>query len=286
MRHVLLSSVLLVACAPAVQPDDPDGGRPDAAADPDGPSGPDAEVPDYSNVYAHSGTVLYRLDTTTLQPVMVGAFTNLGTQSITDIAIDKNDTMVGITLDRIFSIDEATGAATLLTELAPGSPNLTSLSFVPTDLTNSNSDEILVAAASDGTVYEINPDTGATTNLGSYGMTEGDEAIKSSGDIVAVHGLGIYATVTLGDSFTAPDYLAVIDPETWTATPLSVQTAYDKIFGIAFWRDTIYGFVDLGDGEGGAIVSFDPYTGAATPVNTGAVRWYGAGVTTDAPVVD
>jgi hypothetical protein len=243
-------------------------------------------VPDYSKVYAHSGTVLYRLDTTTLQPVMVGAFTNLGTQSITDIAIDKNDTMVGITLDRIFSIDEATGAATLLTELADGSPNLTSLSFVPTDLTNSNSEEILVAAASDGTVYEINPDTGATTNLGSYGMTDGDDAIKSSGDIVAVHGLGIYATVTIGGDFTAPDYLAVIDPETWTATPLSVQTTYDKIFGIAFWRDTIYGFVDLGDGEGGAIVSFDPYTGAATPVNTGDIRWYGAGVTTDAPVVD
>jgi hypothetical protein len=46
------------------------------------------------------------------------------------------------------------------------------------------------------------------------------------------------------------------------------------------------GFVDRGSGQGGAIVSIDPGTGATTDVNDGDVRWYGAGVTTDAPVVE
>jgi len=287
MRSLVLAPLLLVACGPSVQ-SDPDGhpgdNAPDAAAQ-DARSGPDAEIPDFSKVYAHSGTVLYRLDTATLQPVEIGAFTNIGTQSITDIAIDKSDTMLGITLNRVFSIDETTGAATQLTQLAAGSPNLTSLSFVPADLSNPNSAEMLVAAAGNGTVYQIDTTTGQTTEVGSYGTTAAG-LIRSSGDIVAVRGLGIYATVTIGNDPSDPDYLAVIDPETWNATPLGIGTTYDRIFGIAFWRGTIYGFVDVGSGQGGAIVSFDSNTGAATPVNDGDIRWYGAGVTTDAPVID
>jgi hypothetical protein len=285
MRSVAICVALVTfaACGPSVSGDDDDDvgidARVDAATD---GNNIDGEEIDFSKVYAHSGQVLYRLDTTTLAPVEIGPF-NIGVPSITDIAVDKNDRMLGISLDNIYTIDVATGAATLLVALPGGAPNLTSLSFVPIDLQNPDSAERLVAATDQGDVLEINQQTGATSPLGSYGSTAGG-LIRSSGDIVAITGLGIFATVTIGDTLTDPDYLAVINPNTWAATPLGVGTGHDRIFGVGFWRNKIYGFVDTG--TGGAIVELDRNTGASSPVNTGTIRWFGAGVTTDAPVID
>jgi hypothetical protein len=276
----LLTLVALAACgASAVADDDDDQPAIDARVD--GP-GSDADDLDFSKVYAHSGTVLYRLDTTTLQPVMIGPF-GLASGSITDIAVDKNDRMLGVSLDNIYSINTMTGAATLITAY-DGNENLTSLSFVPVDLQNPNSAERLVAATDQGTVLEINETTGATTPLGSYGTTA-NGIIRSSGDIVAVTGFGILATVTIGDTLTDPDYLANINPTTWAATPLGTGTTYDRIFGLGFWRGKVYGFVDA-NASGGAIIELNPNTGAVvgTPI-TGPVRWFGAGVTTDAPII-
>ncbi len=268
---------LLAACgASAVADDEPAG----IDARVDAPTS-DATDLDFSKVYAHSGTVLYRLDTTTLLPVEIGPF-NTGNQSITDIAVDKNDRMLGVSLDNIYEINPATGAATFITAYA-GTANLTSLSFVPLDLQNPDSAERLVAATDQGTVLEINPTTGAVTQLGAYGMV-GTQLIRSSGDIVAVSGFGILATVTLGNTLSDPDYLAQINPTTWAATPLGTGTTYDKIFGVGFWKGKVYGFVDTS--TGGAIIELNPNTGAATPVNTGSIHWFGAGVTTDAPIID
>lgn len=278
-------AITLAACGPRVSGDDDDDdttvdARIDAAPI-DADTTTDGEEVDFSRVYAHSGQILYRLDTTTLQPVQIGPF-GLSSSSITDIAVDKNDRMLGITLNAIYTIDIGTGAATMLASLPVGA-GLTSLSFVPLDLQNPDSAERLVAATDQGTVVEINQQTGATTPLGSYGTTAAG-LIRSSGDIVAVAGFGIYATVTIGDDLTSPDYLAQINPQSWAATPLGVGTTYDRIFGVGFWRNKIYGFVDTG--SSGAIVELDRNTGAATPVNTGTIRWFGAGVTTDAPVID
>ncbi len=244
----------------------------------------DATDLDLSKVYGHSGLVLYRLDTTTLLPVEIGPFANTGPLGILDIAIDRNDRMLGITRDDVYTININTGAATRLTAFAAGTPDLTSLAFVPVDLNNPNSAERLVAAADDGTVLEINQSSGVTSMLGSYGTAAGG-IIKSSGDIVAVSGFGILATVTIGDPVTNPDYLAQINPTTWAATPLTTGTTYDKIFGLGFWKGKVYGFVDR-DALGGAIIEINPTTGAATPVNMGTIRWFGAGVATDAPIID
>jgi hypothetical protein len=293
-RSICLLPLLVAACGPDTSSHESDaggGGGPDAppavidaAAVVDAPPGPDGAQPDFSKVYVHSGQMLYRLDTATLEPLEIGPFANLGGQSMTDIAVDKDDRMLGITLDKIYTVDVATGTATLLAQVDSQAPEFTSLSFVPVDLDDPESVERLVAAADDGTVYEIDPDTGGTTQIGSYGSTAGG-LIKSSGDIVAVRGLGIYATVTIGDPLSDPDYLARIDPATWEATPLGIGTDYDKIFGVGFWRDTIYGFVDRGGSGGGAIVTLDPNTGASVLVDEGAIRWFGAGVTTDAPII-
>jgi hypothetical protein len=290
MRSALALPLLaVIACGPPPEDAPVDAPVADPDAEPPAPDaeppGPDAMPVDFSLVYAHSGQALYRLDTSSLAPVEIGPFLNTGTQSITDIAVDKNDVMLGVTLDKIYTIDTATGEATLLRQLDAGVPNLTSLSFVPVDLDDPDSAEILVAAADDGTVLQIDPADGTATQIGSYGMA-GADIIRSSGDIVAVRGLGIFATVNVGADVTLPDHLASIDPTTWAATPIGTGTSNDRIFGVGFWRGTVYGFVDLGNGVGGAIITIDRVTGTSTIVDQGTIRWFGAGVTTNAPVVD
>ena len=79
-------------------------------------------------------------------------------------------------------------------------------------------------------------------------------------------------------------YLARIDPTTWKATPIGTGTGYDNIFGLGFWDGKIYGFVSSGT-DSGKIITIDKDTGVGTQVQSGAVRWYGAGVATNAPVI-
>jgi hypothetical protein len=235
-----------------------------------------------SRVYAHSGSMLYRIDTQTLSTVPVGPMSGLGTQSLTDLAIDKSDHMVGITLDKLYAIDAQSGSVTLIKDLSQSAKGFTSLSYVPTDLSDPNSTDILVSANDQGDVYQIDPGTGNATKIGSYGSTGAGKVI-SSGDLVGVRGLGIYATVDVG---TEPnDYLAKIDPVTWKATPIGTSTGFNNIFGLGYWAGRFYGFVDAGAGAG-KIILIDANTGAATEIAAGAERWYGAGVSTDAPVVD
>lgn len=280
MRNLVLGTSIIVlgACGPSER--DGNGGQPDAAMQ----TGDGSQQGPASRVYAHSGDKLYQIDTQTLAPVNVGTMAGLGTQSLTDLAIDKADKMVGITLDKLYTINAQTGAATLVTALATGaqSQNFTSLSFVPENLNDPNSGDILVSASSTGGVYEIDATTGTATMLGDFGMHNGQQ-IGSSGDLIGVQNLGIYATVNVGTNAMANDYLARIDPATWTATVIGTGTGFNDIFGLAFWQGKIYGFV-AGSGTG-KIITIDPTTGVGTEVQSGAVRWYGAGVATDAPIL-
>ncbi len=279
MRNLVLgTSIILGACGPSDR--EGNGGQPDAAMQ----TGDGSTQGPASRVYAHSGDKLYQIDTQTLAPVNVGTMAGLGTQSLTDLAIDKADKMIGITLDKLYTINAQTGAATLVTQLTGSAKDLTSLSFVPENLNDPNSADILVSANFNGEVFEINPTTGTATMLGDFG-THNSQPIGSSGDLIGVQGLGIYATVNVGTSPTAQDYLARIDPATWTATVIGGGTGFNDIFGLAFWQGKIYGFVAGSSGTSGKIITIDPGTGAGTEIQSGAVRWYGAGVATDAPIL-
>lgn len=279
MRLVRFSvlALLVGACGPAHR----DGGTVDA---PEGMDATDAPPSlDMSRVYAHSGGTLYRLNALTLAVQQIGPMTGLGTQSLTDLAVDKDDHMVGITLDKLYSIDATTGTVTLVKDLSQSANGFTSLSYIPTDLNDPASPDILVSANDQGDVFKIDPATGTATKIGSYGSTAAGKVI-SSGDLIGVRGFGIYATVDVG---TEPhDYLAKIDPVTWKATPLGTGTGFDNIFGLGFWGGKIYGFVDIKTSpKGGKMIQIDPNTGAGIELSNGAVEWYGAGVSTSAPVI-
>jgi hypothetical protein len=272
--------VALIACGPPSRDGaNVDGGGSNRQPD-GGGSGSGSGVA--SRVYAHTSTTLYRIDTSTFQAQMIGAMTGLGSEALTDIAIDKNDHMVGVTSTKLYSIDAATGTVTLIKALGSNVSGLTSLSFVPADLNDPNSDDLLVTANDQGAVFKIDPATGAATQLGSYG-TSSLGKVSSSGDIVGVRGLGIYATVNVGTE--ANDYLARIDPATWHATILGTSTGFNNIFGLGYWAGKFYGFVDSGT-TGGKVIQIDQNTGVGTVLKTGAERWYGAGVSTDAPILE
>lgn len=272
----LLAVVLLTACGP--------GDRDTATIDAPAPQPDAGEQVDTSRVFAHSGGMLYRLNNKTLSAQPIGSMSGLGTQNLLDLAIDKDDKLVGITRDKLFALSPTTGAATLIRDLGTSAQDLTSLSFVPQSLSDPGSADILISANDMGHVFQINSATGNATQIGSYGSTA-NGIVKSSGDMFGVRGFGIYGTVDVG---TDPqDYLARIDPDNnWKATPIGAGTGFDKIFGLGYWGGKIYGFVDNGfEVGGGKMIQIDPNTGAGVLLSSDQIRWFGAGVATDAPVL-
>lgn len=238
---------------------------------------------DTSRVFAHSGTMLYRLNSLTLAAMPIGPLNLPGAQGLLDLAIDKDDRLIGITRDNLFQISAASGASSMQKALSGVADGFTSLSFVPENLSDPASRDILVTVNDQGVVFRIDPATGTATQVGSYGTATGLGKVVSSGDLIAVRGFGIYATVDVGNQ--TMDYLARIDPATWKATPIGTGTGFDKIFGLGYWNGRIYGFVDAGSGMGGKIIDIDPQTGKGLLISSADVRWFGAGVATDAPIL-
>jgi hypothetical protein len=184
---------------------------------------------------------------------------------MTDIAVDKDENVVGISYGAVYSINKTTAECTLLTALTGDQFN--GLSY----LAQGNGDESLVATGLGGSLWKIDP-TGAVapTQIGSYGGQ-----VASSGDLVSVASFGTVATVKNGSEI---DYLARIDEATGAATMIG-STGYADIWGIGSWRNKVFGFVATNQ-----FVLIDVTTGAATYISTGPENWAGAGVTTRAPI--
>jgi hypothetical protein len=278
--RILLAVVILGACSPTDR---------DTAADaPVSPGDATVDSPpavDNSRVYAHSGAMLYRLNNLTLAAMPIGPLTGIGTQNLLDLAIDKDDRLVGITRDTLYTINPTTGAATLVKDLEQTARGFTSLSYAPANFEDPSSPDILVSANDQGQVFRIDvTGTQATAvQIGSYGTAPAGKII-SSGDLIAIRGFGIFATVDVGTG--TEDYLARIDPQTWKATPLGTGTGFDKIFGLGYWNGRIYGFVDDGFAAGsGRMIDIDPSTGRAILISSAGIRWFGAGVSTAAPIL-
>jgi hypothetical protein len=277
-RFLLATVAVLSACGPGGRNGDDDPG-------PDAPGSDSGGTTDLSRVYAHSGDTLYRMNPVTLSPMQIGTMSGL-TGQLLDLAVDKSDRIVGASRTELYTISSTSGAAQVLRALDMDAQGFTSLSFIPG--ASPNDPDILVAANEAGDVFQINESNGSATLLGNYGM-HGGMQVKSSGDLFGVRNFGIFATVDVGDG--TMDYLARVDPANgWKATPLAQSTNHDKIFGLGFWGGKIYGFVDKGfvnnQPAGGTMIEIDSNTGAATTLASGTERWFGAGVTTNAPIIE
>ena len=270
MRTLGIVALALVACAPERRPNDgnPDASTADATNHP--PTDGTEQVTTF--VYAHTASQLYRVDPDTLAVTLVGNFTITGggSDQITDIAIDKSGQLVGISFTAVYRIDPATAAATRLSQNLTGTFN--GLSFVPADQLGTTGPDVLVATRNaDGGVFRIDPMTGATSPIGNMG------GFSSSGDLVSVAGFG---TLQTADNGFGPDRLVRLAPNTFAATPIGTDIGFADIWGIAYWKDKVFGFTD-----GGQFITIDPKTGVGTLVQGNGPRWWGAAVTTAAPVI-
>ncbi len=219
-------------------------------------------------VYSHTASVLYTVDPDNLAVNPVGAFQwPNAADEMTDIAIDRDGKMIGISYTAVYGVDKATAACTYLAAFAGGDFN--GLSFISTDQIDAvGGAETLVGAAIDGSVYRIDPNTGAQTKIGSYGP-----GLGSSGDLVSVLG-ATYATVR---GAAATDVLVKVDVKTGKATQIGA-TGYNDIWGLGYWKQRLFGFT-----QQTGMVTIDVNTGVASPAVTMKIPWYGAGVTTAAP---
>ncbi len=220
-----------------------------------------------AEVFAHSGTTLYKLDPTTLAVTTVGDFVGCG-GSVIDIAIDKNGEMWGARYSALVKIDKVTADCTVIA--AGNYP--TSLSFVPAGVLDPI-EEVLVGYV-DAQYIRIDKVTGAVTNVGLLGG-----GYLSSGDIVSLIGGGTYLTVK-GNGCS--DCIVEVDPSTGAMTSMIGALGYTKVFGLAYWAGVAYGFTDAGQ-----LVSIDVGSAASTliPIPNAPVglQFYGAGSTTAAP---
>jgi hypothetical protein len=274
MRAILCACVVLAACGSNVRPGGsglPDGGG--GTGDGNGSGNGSGSNGETVYVYAQTASTLYRVDPDTLAITKVGDFgwpSSVGTDQMTDIAIDKNGQMIGVSFSRVYRVDPANAQTTLLSSNLGGSFN--GLSFVPATMLGMTGDDVLVGTEnSDGKVFKIDPMTGAATQVGDMGG-----GYASSGDLVAVEGFGTVQTVTGASS----DVLAKLASNTFTATAIGSGTGFGMIWGVAFWKNQTDGVTETGD-----FILIDPVSGSANRVTSTGQAWWGAAVTTLAPVI-
>jgi hypothetical protein len=261
----------------------------------------------------------------TAAPIAVGQFDcNAADGSMYDIAVNKNGDIWGVTAKKAYPLTIQGGSVHCgnAITLGDGSVTFYALTFAPEGVIGSG--ETLIAGNTDGELWAINTSTGALEQHGNFGKvpsTDGNghnydngnvgKRWELSGDIVFLaNGSKPVGFATVRDCPNPPsktgcnltDTLIQIDmTKLKTVGTQSVTSSvrgqilegsgcsatgtapedYQQLLGIAAWNDKVYGF-----SQSGAIVAIDNDTAEACRlVMVSGTKWYGAGVTTIAPVV-
>lgn len=274
MSRALVAAIATIAMCMACG--GPTRGRADG-----GPGGPGGDAPGNGNadaspppgsasIYAHTSTSLYRVDPDTYAVTKVGDFDFSPFEQMTDLAIDSTGQMVGVSFGAVYRVDPVTAHVTELSSSLAQQFN--GLSFVPAAALGMTGADVLIGTdTGDGNVYKVDPMTGAVTQVGSMGGS-----FTSSGDLVSVDGFGTVQTVP----GATHDVLVRLAPGTFAATPIGTDTGFDHIWGVGFWKNKVFGFTDTGQ-----LITINPTTGVGTAVASGGPSWWGAAVTTTAPVI-
>jgi hypothetical protein len=205
-----------------------------------------------------------------------------------DIALDADSNMLGTVMQLVnfaqsgalVEIDKANAHCTVIA--AGIYPN--SLTFVPAG-TLDPLEEVLVGFNL-ASYVRIDRTTGVQTPIGSLNPNPTGQDWESSGDVVSIIGDKTYLTVKpagSGSGYNGPDTVVEIDPLTGQALAIIGDTGYPKLWGLGYWGGTAYGFsatgqltaIDLSDGSA---------TGIPIPNAPQGLAWWGAGVTTSAPI--
>jgi hypothetical protein len=253
------------------------------------PATPPADTPPAAPlIYAHTKDTLYTFEAATKKVTEVGKLACLSaTDRLLDIAVDGKGAVFGTTDEAFLSINPKDGTCTRIIA-KDNLPN--SLSFVPAGTLEAGA-EALVGYAFDTAnkavrYVQINTTTGAVTEIGLLNPTSATKKYVSSGDVFSIANDANRAFLTVHEDGVAdgPDQLAEIDPKTGKIKSIVGNTLQADIYGLAYWSGKAYGF--SGDGN---VTEINVVTGVSNTVaklekDAVAVPWFGAGVTTAAPV--
>jgi len=289
-RLLFAPAVLLaVAGCPRNSVEIPDAGGvdggPDAAAlrFDTGPL-PDSGTPvEDTLIYAHSPDTLYSFSAMTNTVTEIGRFREpdgTNAPNMVDLAVNADGVVYTTSPMGFWSVDPETAEATEIGtfDLAMGEQFYALTFLAPGELRAS---ETLLGATNMGVYYEIDPADASITRLGNY-----PDGWLSSGDIVSVEG-ATYATIRRMDDMV--DTLAQITFDPSRTGPIRVigpirggGMDFRQIFGLGYWGRSVYGFSNSGE-----LIEIDRATGAGrlATTMTGTDRFWGAGVTTRAPVL-
>ena len=227
------------------------GGEADALSDGGMGCTPDSGV----TIYAHSQTDLYKIDPVTWTPTLVGPF---GVDNMTDLAISPANQIYVTSFSALYTVNPATGAATLVMQ---HNADFDALTFL--------ADGTLLGVSGGGTVSKVDLVLQTVYGVGNYG-----EGYSSSGDLVAVADGTIYATsVSSPVASGAGDFLVKVDPKTGTATTVGA-IGFNAVWGLGYYGGTVIAFTDQGQ-----ILKINPTTGVGTLLMSSSIQYWGAGVT-------
>jgi hypothetical protein len=232
---------------------------------------PETGLATMGRLYAHSSDRLYEWVPGPAAPKDLGAFQwpsdNLGHQ-MTDLAIDYDGRMYGISFDGIYRVNAQTAQCLNLATL---SEQFNGLTVVPKGTVQA-SVETIVAISNAGGWYRVDVQgtKAKLTPLGSYGS-----GYSSAGDAYSIEGIGTFAAVNSGFGGTM---LVKVDPVTGKVVKEMGTIPGDAIYGLAGLGNKAYAFDASGEIYVGDVTNTDTFT-SILPASKGAA-WWGAGVTT------
>lgn len=303
-----------------------DGSSPGLNTDAGKPAPGDGDVSVATTIYANTDDSLYSMDPKTQAVTLIGKFAGVGggtnDTNVTDLAVNANGDVYVNTESVVYkaAIPQTPGPVQL-TKVATISTGVGqkffALAFAPAGVLGAG--EALVGGDGNGEVWSIDPTSGATKDLGSFGK---DPAIPTkvfalSGDIVFYTdatnkptGLATIRACALGgkNCDRTSDFLAGIDMTALSTaftsgTPAASLlagiyggsgsnpgpgTSYGDLFGLGAWEGNVYAFERATGGKPPALISIDTQKGTGSPL-PGTFNftngWSGAGVTTKVTIV-
>lgn len=273
-----------------------------------------------TTIYANTDDSLYTLDPQSQAVTLVGKF-NGATGNLTDIAVNANGDVYVNSTSVVYKAQlPASGGSVSLTKVATiaakNGASFFALAFAPAGVLGAG--EALVGGDANGELWSIDPTSGATTDLGSFGKDPADatKVLALSGDLVFYTngggkptGLATVRVCSPGGSNCSKsnDYLAGVDMAALAAaftsgTPaasllsgiyggaskmLGKGVGQGEVFGLGAWEGKVYGFARSQNGTPPVLLSIDTTTGVGTALpgsQTFTNGWSGGGVSTKTAV--
>ena len=205
-------------------------------------------------VYAHSNTVLYKIDFSTNTLVTIGSFNVMDT--MTDLAVAPDNTIYTVSKTNLYTASPTDGHATLVSGIQTCGTDNVALSTTP--------DGKLWVGDGAGDFCEIDI-TASPPTVKNIGMLGGTMAL--SGDLVGVGDGTLFGTAldTSNTMTSKNNVLVTIDPSTGKIAKQIGPTGFPQLYGVAYAQGMVFGFTHDGTGR---VITIDPKSGVGTLYNT------------------